>query len=152
MNIEYVKFTEIDTDDFVALLNKETIREHLIEHELFDIGSVNAWVKSKLEIDSTTGCKVRAILSNNQLAGWCGIQLEDGEYEIAIIIDDSLWGAGKKIFSDIMYWAKELGHENILIHFLDSRPEYKFLRKISKKVYTSELLGRKFTTYQLAVK
>jgi len=152
MNIEYLKFSEIDPVDFVTLQNKQKIREHLIQHEVFDIISINNWLKSKIEVDSTPGCRVRAIILDNQLVGWCGIQLEHGKYEVAIVIDNSFWGIGKKIFSEVMYWAKALGHKEIVIHFLDSRPKYKFLQKLAKKVYKSEFYGRSFTTYQLSVK
>jgi len=149
--IEYLKFHEINPNDFIPLLNNKKIREHLIEHELFGTDSVDAWIKTKIKVDSTNGCRVRAIVCNKQLAGWCGIQLENEKYEIAIVITDKFWGLGKDVFYDIMRWAKNLGHKEILIHFLHTRPEYKFLRKISTKVYQSELLGNKFTTYQLAV-
>ncbi|MCF7981581.1 MAG: GNAT family N-acetyltransferase [Pseudomonadales bacterium] len=106
---------------------------------------------TKIEVDSFPGCKVRAIVVDGQLAGWCGIQFEDEKYEIAIVLDDGYWGLGKTIFRDLMGWAKELGHQTIFIHFLYTRPEYKFLRKISKNVFKSEFLGSKFTTYELAV-
>jgi len=56
------------------------------------------------------------------------------------------------VFKDIMLWAKDLGHKEIFIHFLHTRPEYKFLKKIATKVYETNMLGDKFTTYQLAVK
>ena len=150
-SIEYIKFNKVNVRDFISILNKLKIREHLIDHSLFDNTSIKHWIKSKLEVDSTQGCRVRAILINNQLAGWCGIQLEDKEYEIAIVIDEEFWGSGKRIFMDIMNWAKELGHERIIIHLLHTRPEYKFLKKISTKVYTSQIHGNKFTTYQLTV-
>jgi len=152
MNIKYIIFSEVDPVDFLVLLNKQKLREHLIQHDLFDIDSINDWIKAKLEVDSEPGCRVRAILFNDNLVGWCGIQFENDKYEIAIIIDDSLWGAGKRIYTEVMCWAKELGHDEVVIHLLDSRPEYKFLRKIAKNVYKSELLGREFITYQLLVK
>ncbi len=151
-SLEYVKLSEVNPNDFIPLLNNKKIREHLIEHELFDTDSVDAWIKAKIKVDSTNGCRVRAIIFNNQLAGWCGIQLESEKYEVAIVIDDKYWGLGKNVFYDILRWAKALGHDEIFIHFLHSRPEYKFLRRISTKVYESKLLGSKFTTYQLAVK
>jgi hypothetical protein len=150
--IEYIKLSEVNQNDFLLLLNNQKIREHLIVHELFDAVSINAWIKAKIKVDSNNGCRVRAIIFNNQLVGWCGIQLEDEKYEVAIVIDDKFWGLGKNVFHDIMRWAKALGHDEIFIHFLHTRPEYKFLRRISTNVYESELLGSKFTTYQLAVK
>lgn len=149
--IEYVKLNEVNPTDFLPLLNKRKIREHLIDHRLFDAGTVKAWLEKKIEVDSCQGCKVRAIIVDKQLAGWCGIQLEDEKYEIALVLDDDYWGLGRKIFREIMVWTKDLGHKTVFIHFLYTRPEYKFLRKISKNVYESELLGSKFTTYELAV-
>jgi len=150
--LEYLRFNKININDFKTLLNKQKIREHLIEHELFDQNTVASWIAEKIEMDNIQGCKVRGIYSNKTLAGWCGIQLEEGKYEIAIVLDDSFWGIGKSVFNDMIGWAKEFGHDEVFIHFLHTRPEYKFLHKISKNVYETELHGNKFTTYQLAVK
>ena len=150
-SLEYIPLSRVNSDDFITLLNNPKIREHLIGHDLFDHTSLNAWIKGKAEVDAQPGCKVRAIILNGLLIGWCGIQLENGQYEIAIIISDKSWGIGKTVFQDIMGWAKELGHSDVFIHFLETRPEYNFLKKISKNVYKSELYGRKFTTYQLEI-
>ncbi|NJN91102.1 MAG: GNAT family N-acetyltransferase [Leptolyngbyaceae cyanobacterium SL_5_14] len=149
--IEYIEFDEVNPKEFVALLNKQKIREHLIAHQLFDIETVKEWIETKIEVDSSKDCKVRAIIVDQQLAGWCGIQLEDEKYEIAIVIDNNYWGLGRKIFREIMDWAEEFGHQTVFIHFLYTRPKYKFLQKISKNVYQSELSGNKFTTYEIAV-
>ena len=102
-------------------------------------------------MNATPGCRVRAIVVDGQCAGWCGVQYDNGEYEIAVVLDDSQWGLGRRIFRDLMIWAKELGHKTVSIHFLHTRPEYKFLRKIAQSVHESQILGNKFTTYTLAV-
>jgi len=148
---KYVQLEQLNPDDLISMLNKQRVREHLIDHELFNSNSINSWINDKSEINSTKGCRVRGIVTGISVAGWCGIQLEDGKYEIAIVLDEQYWGIGKRVFNDIMNWAKELGHEEVFIHFLHTRPEYKFLRKISKKVFETEMFGRKFTTYQLSV-
>ena len=150
--LKYVRFSKVDPDSFIELLNKQKIREHLIEHDFFDSISIMDWVEDKIEMDSKKGCRVRGIISEKRLAGWCGIQLEKGQFEIAIVIDENYWGIGKPVFNDIMRWARELGHEEIYIHFLDTRPEYKFLKKIAEDVYETEHFGRKFTTYKLLIK
>jgi len=150
--IEYVKFDDVKPEKFIPLLNKLKIREHLIQHELFNINSATIWMQSKILVDSSLGCKVRAININHQLIGWCGIQFEDGKYEIAIVIDDNSWGVGIKIFHEVMSWAKVLGHKEVYIHFLHTRPKYKFLQKMAKQVYESELFGSKFNSYQLTVR
>jgi len=149
--VAYLSFNEINPSDFLPLLNSQKIRKHLIEHELFTIDTLTTWMNSKIEVDSTFGCRVRAVICDGELAGWCGIQFEEGKHEIAIIIDDKFWGLGKKVFQDMMCWAKELGHDEIFIHFLHTRPGYKFLKKRAKNIYESELFGDKFTTYQLTL-
>jgi len=150
--VEYPEFNKIKPSDFLPLLNSKKIRKHLIEHELFTIDTLTAWMHSKMEVDATSGCKVRGIVLDGELAGWCGVQLEEGKYELAIIIDDKFWGLGKRVFKDMMCWAKELEHNEVYIHFLHTRPEYKFLKKIAKNVYIADFFGSKFTTYQLTVK
>lgn len=149
--VEYKKFDTINPSDFLSLLNSKKIRKHLIEHELFTIDTLTAWMKNKKQVNATSGCKVRGIICEGELAGWCGIQFEEGKYELAIIIDDKFWGLGKRVFKDMMSWAKELEHGEVYIHFLHTRPEYKFLKKISKNVYEADFFGSKFTTYQLTV-
>lgn len=149
--LEYVKLSEIDPKEFICLLNKQKNREHLISHELFNMDILQSWIKDKIKVDSIRGCKVRAIIYKNELAGWCGIQPENEKHEIAIVIDEKHWGIGKAVFQEIMSWAKVFDHSELFIHFHHTRPEYKFLRKMSKNVYKSERFGSKFTTYQLKV-
>jgi len=149
--IEYMAFGEVAASEFIPLLNKNKVRKHLINHELFDADSVERWIGEKVELDAIEGCKVRAILVDTHLAGWCGIQLEQGMHEIAIVLDDVYWGLGIQIFNEVMTWAKRFGHETVFIHFLDTRPEYRFLRKIATRVFASEFLGNTFTTYEVRV-
>lgn len=92
------------------------------------------------------------MLVDGQLAGWCGILLTEGEYEIAIVLEDRFWGEGKAVFREVMGWAEELGHQTIRLHLLHTRPEYRFLRRISRDVFESEIMGSHFTTYVLDVR
>ncbi len=150
-SIKYIALNQVDPEQLLSLLNKDKLRTHLISHQVFDSVSLQSWLNTKIKMDSTTGCRIRAIVADNQCVGWCGIQLDRETYEMAIILDDSHWGQGRKIFRDLMAWAKELGHKTVSIHFLHTRPEYKFLRKIAQNVRESQILGNKFTTYTLAV-
>ena len=46
--IEYIKFSEVNPDDLIQLLNNRKIREHLIDHEVFDTISIKKWINDKL--------------------------------------------------------------------------------------------------------
>ena len=150
--LDYLQFDEVNPRDFLPLLNSQRTRAHLIEHEQFTIESVMAWMRGKMDVDAEHGCRVRAVMCESKLAGWCGIQCEEGNYEIAIVIDEKFWGLGKQVFQEMMACAKELGHKEVFIHFLHTRPDYKFLQKIASNVFETQLFGNKFTSYQLTVK
>jgi len=150
--VKYIKFNAINPSDFLPLLNNKNNRKHLIVHEVFTMDTLITWMHSKEKVDATLGCKIRGIVCEGELAGWCGIQFEEGKYELAIIIDDKFWGLGKIVFKDLMYWAKELKHTEVYIHFLYTRSKYKFLKRIAKNVYEEDFFGSKFTTYQLTIK
>jgi hypothetical protein len=149
--IEYVCFNEVNPEEFLEILNEDSLRTHLIDHPYFDSVSLQEWMKDKISIDANDGCLVRAVLIGGVLAGWCGIQPDDKGFEIAIVISQKFWGCGLPIFKNLMGWANELGHKEILFHLLDSRPEYKALNKMSTKVHKTELAGRYFTTYYFSV-
>lgn len=149
--IEYRVFNRVKPEELLAIVNEDSLRTHLINHPYFDANSLKAWMADKIEIDSTIGCRVRAVYIGGELAGWCGIQPDDNGFEIAIVISQRFWGFGITIFKTLMSWASDLGHREILFHLLESRREYKALNKMSTKVQKSYLAGRNFTTYHLAV-
>ncbi|MFV1921185.1 MAG: hypothetical protein ACMZ63_01055 [Methylotenera sp.] len=149
--IEYVRFEDVNTDDWLRVLNEATLRTHLIEHETFNTNNIKDWVKDKVNIDLLLGCRIRAIYFDKQLAGWCGIQPDNDGYELAIVLSSEFWGNGLSIFKTMMKWAKELGHQQVLFHLLDTRPQYKALNRIATKVKKSYLLGRQFITYYISV-
>ena len=142
---------ELNPELFIPILNSAKVRGHLIEHELFDERNVKVWIEGKLKVDSVHGCMVRAVIVNDELAGWCGIQLEKGKYELAIVLDEKKWGLGRAVFFNLLEQAGELGHKEVYIHLLNARPGYKFLTKMAGRVFESELLGNKFLTYQISI-
>ncbi len=150
-DIEYFKFHEVNPKDLMALVNKDSLRAHLIHHPYFDSLSIQTWIKEKIETDALPGCRVRVVSINGEIAGWCGIQPDENGFEIAIILSQRFWGAGLPIYKTLLSWARELGHKEVLFHLLDSRREYKALAKIATKVHRTKLLGRSFTTYHLSV-
>lgn len=150
-SIQYVNFSEVAKADFVRLLNNPRVREHLVEYEAFDVESIDTWINEKEKTNSTPGCKIRAIVINDRFAGWCGIQQVNEQFELAMVIDDKYWGIGTRVFHESMSWAKAQGHHEVVLHLLESRPEYRFLHKLASSVSKTNIMGREFTTYHLAV-
>lgn len=141
----------MNPEDFMAVVNEDSLRTHLIDHPYFDATSLQAWMEDKIKVDAVKGRRIRAVYIGGVLAGWCGIQPDDNGFELAIVISQKFWGFGIPIFKVLMCWANELGHKEILFHLLESRPEYKALSKMATKVHKTEQLGRHFTTYHIPV-
>lgn len=150
--IKFLCFDKVIPEDLIAVVNEDSLRKHLIDHPYFDTTSIRSWMEDKIKTDTIKGCRIRAVIINGVLAGWCGIQPDNNRFELAIVISKRFWGFGIPIFKTLMNWAEELGHKEVLFHLLDSRPEYKFLKDIATNVHKTKLLGRCFTTYHLAVK
>lgn len=132
--IEYLFFDQVKPEDFISIINEDSLRIHLIEHPYFDATSVRVWMEDKIKLDATNGCRIRAVYIDGMLAGWCGIQPDDNGFELAIVIAKRFWGFGISIFKTLICWARELGHKEVIFHLLDSRPAYKTLNKIAMKV------------------
>lgn len=149
--IEFLCFNQVSPEDLMVVINEDSLRTHLIDHPYFDAISTQEWMEGKIKTDAVHGCRIRVVFIDGVLAGWCGIQPDDNGFELAIIISQKFWGFGISIFKTLMFWAKELGHKEVVFHLLESRPEYKALNKVSTKVYKTELSGRTFTTYHVSV-
>ncbi len=150
-NLKYVDFRDIEPSVLIEVLNSKKVREHLMPHPLFDETSIKKWVAEKIEIDSKEGCYVRAVFIDEVPAGWCGIQKEKNDYEIAIILSDKFKGTGSKIFIHLIDKAKSFGHKEVAIHLLETRPVYKFLEKMALKRIRSTISGNKFNTYMIKI-
>lgn len=150
-DIEYVSFSGIGPEALLPIVNDQALRKHLVDHPLFDTDSIEVWVRAKVQTDAIPGCRVRVVFIDGSLAGWCGIQPDDKGFEIAIVLAKEFWGVGTSIFKSVMTWARELGHQEIRFHLLETRPEYKALKRKASKVEKTELLGRSFTTYFILV-
>lgn len=150
-HIEYVDLQTLNRVELLNILNNKKVRKHLISHGEFNVVSLDEWVKSKIRINSTSGCKIKGVKINAAVAGWCGIQYENGAYELAIVLDANYWGVGVAVFKELMKWAGELDHRNVVLHLFNTRPEYKFLRKMASRVDKSTVFGQEYTRYELRV-
>jgi len=150
-HISYVEIESLNQNELLSILNKESVRKHLVSHDRFDEDLLENWVAGKVIVNSTKGCKVKGIKVNEAVAGWCGIQFENGSFELAIVLDEKYWGIGVRVFKDVMAWATELGHSKVVLHLLNTRPEYKFLKTKACRVYESTMFGQKYISYELRV-
>ena len=150
-SIQFQPLNTIAPQKLLPILNKTSTRKHLIKHDVFDESLVRQWINAKMAEDAKAGCLVRAILKDETLIGWCGIQQSELGHEIAIVLDDSCWGVGKTVFKQLMIWCHDFQHHTVYIHLLHTRPSYRFLEMLAQRTFETNMMGDKFTTYELNV-
>ena len=148
--VTYASLREVSQTVLLDLMNDDKLRAHLVDHPKFTEETLEFWVMEKTRIDAANGYRVRVILVNGNIAGWCGIQPDGEGAELAIILSSSYWGSGLRVFRDMIRWSRELGHQEVVFHLLETRRKYRALEKMAKEVKESEWMGRKFRTYILS--
>ncbi len=150
--LTYHNIDSSSTEDWLELLNSDLVRKHLVQHPVFTTDTVTIWLKSKIKVDQEPYCKVRAIQSDGKLIGWCGIQLESGEYELALVLSPKFWGHGREVMKQVKLWAKELGHTQLFAHLPQTRPQSKALESLfGKPIRASNIQGNNFNTYRIEI-
>ena len=140
------------TEEWLELLNSELVRKYLIQHPPFTTETLRNWLQNKIKIDQEPACRVRAIRSDEKLIGWCGIQVEAGDYELALVLSPKFWGHGREAMNQILIWAQELGHKQLLTHLPQTRPQTKALERLfGKPIRVSNIQGNVFNTYRIEI-
>lgn len=149
-------YHDLDTPSeaqWLELLNAESVRRHLLQHPQFTSASLQTWLQSKIREDQRPGCRIRAVLSDGELAGWCGIQLETDGHELAIVLSHRFWGHGRQVMNQVVAWAQEMGHRQLLAYLPTTRPQTRAIGKMfGEPVGVRNIQGHEFNTYRIMVK
>lgn len=50
--IEFLCFNQVNPEDFMAVVNEDSLRTHLIDHPYFDAASLQEWMGDKIKVDA----------------------------------------------------------------------------------------------------
>ena len=151
--LSYQTFDTSLAEEWLELLNSDMVRKHLLQHPQFTPESCITWLQMKITEDQKPGCRIRAIYSDGKLAGWCGIQIESGTYELAVVLSPQYWGHGREVKNQVIKWAKELGHKQLYAHLPQTRPQTKALARLfGAPIGVSNIQNQFFNTYRIEVK
>ena len=150
--LTYHKLDASPDDAWLALFNSAVVRKHLLQHPRFTDETIRVWIQDKLSQDLQPGCRIRAVHHDGKLAGWCGIQLECGIYELAIVLAPAYWGYGREVMKQVISWAQELGHRELFAHLPSTRPQTKALAKLlGPPVGVTSIQDHVFNTYRIEI-
>lgn len=136
MNIEFKRLTEVNKISIIELMNNPLVRRQmpLLSYE-FDQSICDQFIKAKEKLWTEYGYGPWAFIVNGNFAGWGGLQPEQEEADLAIVLHPNYWGIGKVIYDKIMKKAfGEMGLKSVTVLFPPSRTRINGLIRLGFKM------------------
>jgi RimJ/RimL family protein N-acetyltransferase len=132
MNLEFRKLTQVNPDDIIALNNHPDVLRHMpLGAPDFDRQKCLEWAAQKDAQWQQHGYGPWAFMIDGHFAGWGGLQYEDGDADLALVLHPDYWGAGKIIYDEIVNYAfSTLKLESITILLPLSRVKIKTILRL----------------------
>jgi len=152
MNVEFKKLGDIEKSKIVDLMNNALVRKQmpLLRGDFNEI-DCDKFITSKEQMWEKHGYGPWAFIVNNEFAGWGGIQPDNGEADLALVLHPTYWGMGKALYKEIINRAfNELGLNSVQVLFPPSRTRIKGLLRLGfKKEIELEIGNERFIRYRL---
>jgi RimJ/RimL family protein N-acetyltransferase len=122
-DIVFRRLSEVDPAALVALMNDPLVRRHMpLARGTFGPAECARFVAAKERLWETHGYGPWAFVVDGAVAGWGGLQPEDGDVDLGIVLHPSHWGAGRAILARLLRDAFEgLGAPSVIILLPPSR-------------------------------
>lgn len=117
MQLEFKKLTEIEPSKIVELNNHPEVLRHMpLGSPDFNIEKSLAWAKEKDSQWDIHGYGPWAFVVDGEFVGWGGLQKEDDDADLALVLHPKYWGIGKMIYKEIIRRAfDEMNLESVTI-------------------------------------
>ena len=152
MQLEFRHLSEIDTTEIIALNTNPLVRRLMpLSSQDFGESECIAWVAAKEKQWEEYGYGPWAFIVDSKLAGWGGLQYENGDADLGLVLHPDFWGMGKPIYDEIISRAfGEMGFESITILLPPSRTRVKAIFRLGFQVDGEvELYGERWLRYRL---
>ena len=115
--MELLRLTEIDPGDIIALMSDPRVRKHMpLAKGDFGPAECAAFVEAKEALWREHGYGPWAFVIGGEFAGWGGLQPEDGDADLGIVLHQRFWGYGREIAEHFVAEAfGPLGFESVII-------------------------------------
>lgn len=152
MNIEFKSLGEIQKSNIINLMNNSLVRRQmpLLKGEFTEV-DCDRFVNSKELMWKEHGFGPWAFIISGQFVGWGGIQPDNGEADLALVLHPDYWGIGKVLYKKIIDKAfNELGLDSIQVLFPPTRTRIKGLLHLGFiKDKEVEIGNEQFIRYRL---
>jgi RimJ/RimL family protein N-acetyltransferase len=152
MRIEFRRLGEVDPSEYVALHANPLVRRQMpLMEDDFDLDACQEWIKGKERMWEEHGFGPWAFLIDGRFAGWGGLQPEEGDADLGLVLHPDYWGKGKAIYEEIIRRAfGEMGFESVTILLPPTRTRVKGILRLGFKPDGETVIAdERFIRYRL---
>jgi ribosomal-protein-alanine N-acetyltransferase len=153
MKIEFKHLTEVPRSDIIDLMNNPLVQRYMpLTGETFSERDYNEFIAAKEQLWTEYGYGPWAFLVDGQFVGWGGLQPEDGDADLGLVLHPNHWGLGQVLYLEIIERGfGEMGFESITALLPPIRKRTKGLLRLGFKP-DGELMieGERFIRFRLS--
>lgn len=152
MTIQLKRLSEVDKADIIELMNNKLVRRQMpLLVEDFNESMCDKFIVAKELLWAEHGYGPWAFIVDGQFAGWGGLQPENGEADLALVLHPNYWGIGKALFKEIIGKAfGEMGLPSVTVLFPPTRTRVQGLLRLGFKEESEiEVNNERFILYRL---
>jgi RimJ/RimL family protein N-acetyltransferase len=150
--LKLVRLRDVGAADIIALMNHPGVRRHMpLSSDRFGPAECAEFVAAKEAMWEEHGYGPWAFLIDSAFAGWGGLQPEDGDADLGLVLHPAYWGHGKMIYERVIAWAfDDLGLESVTILLPPTRGGAHAIRRLGfVPDGETTLSGERFLRYRL---
>jgi [ribosomal protein S5]-alanine N-acetyltransferase len=152
MNIEFKRLTEVARSDIIKQSGHPLIRRHMpLATGTGGEAECERFIAAKERLWAEYGYGPWAFVVDGKYAGWGGLQPENGDADLALVLHPNYWGIGKFIYAEIIKRAfGEMGFESVTILLPPTRTRVKGILRLGFEPDGQvDLYGQRFLRYRL---
>ncbi|MGB5461224.1 MAG: GNAT family N-acetyltransferase [Eudoraea sp.] len=154
MNIEFKRLTEVKKSEIIELMNNHLVRRQMpLLRDEFREDDCDKFIEAKERLWAKHRYGPWAFTLNEQFAGWGGLQHEEGEADLALVLHPNYWGIGKILYKKIIDKAfNEMGLKSIIVLLPYTRTRINGLLRLGfKKDRELKIGNEQFIRYRLKI-
>lgn len=152
MEIEFKRLNEVDKSEIIDLMNNPLVRRQMpLTKDNFEENDCDDFISSKERLWAENGYGPWSLIVDGQFVGWGGLQTENGEADLALVLHPNYWGIGKKLYDKIIERAfGEMGFDTLTVLLPHTRTRIKGLLRLGfRKDGELEVGKEQFVRYRL---
>ena len=152
MKIQFIRLSNVDKHELIELMNHPLVARHMPLLKIpFTEDDYRAFIVRKEQLWAEHGYGPWGFVVDGRFVGWGGLQPEDGNADVAMVLHPDSWGYGRALLEQILeYGFDNLGLESVTIMLPLTRKSDRALARLGFRFEEQVVLdGKPFRRYRL---